>query len=65
MSEAATFPSNPFTPGTAHPPDRAADIIERLHEVGFVWQITKDTADNWEAGIPSLMGYTLAKQGDR
>ena len=46
------------------PPDRAANIIERLHEVGFVWQITRDTADNWEAGIPSLMGYTLARQGD-
>ena len=42
-----------------------ADIIERLHEVGFIWQIAKDTADNWEAGIPSLMGYTLAKQGGR
>lgn len=47
------------------PPDRAADIIERLHEVGFVWQIARDTADNWEAGIPSLMGYTLAKHGAR
>ena len=47
------------------PPDRAANIIERLHEVGFIWQIAKGTADNWEAGIPSLMGYTLAKQGDR
>ena len=45
-------------------PDRAAAIVDRLHEVGFIWQITRDTADNWEAGIPSLMGYTLSKHGD-
>ena len=47
------------------PPDRAVDIINRLHDVGFVWRITKAIADNWEAGIPSLMQYTLAKHGDR
>ena len=47
------------------PPDKADSIIRRLHEVGFIWQITRDTADNWEAGIPSLMGYTLSKHGDR
>ena len=47
------------------PPDKADSIIRRLHEVGFIWQITGDTADNWEAGIPSLMGYTLSKRGDR
>ena len=47
------------------PPDKADSIIRRLHEVGFIWQITRDTADNWEGGIPSLMGYTLTKHGDR
>ena len=47
------------------PPDKADSIIRRLHEVEFIWQITRDTADNWEAGIPSLMGYTLSKYGDR